>query len=261
MSPSPPDTCSNQATPLPSRLLDLPLEIRVEIYRHLFAGSQLSLDLSHHVPASHCRPPVCTCRFPWPITAICRQLRRESLPLLLAATTLTIPTTLDRVQDVPRGHRGSIPHAVVLDVKAFAADFPRSSLICHPPTPPLTHFLPHCLPRLRTLELRNLTIWCQFHSEAFLESPEADDCMINLAMFNLRRTSPRLVELCDRPRSSTPAAAVAATTDGPGGGGRHFQILLCCQYVGSSLRHETIVSYSLSSLEYSFCFFFFPNKI
>jgi hypothetical protein len=45
--------------------------------------------------------------------------------------------------------------------------------------------------------------------------------MFDLAMFNLNRISSLLTILCNEPRS--------------------FQILLCCQYVVSSLRHETIV--------------------
>ncbi|KAJ9613035.1 hypothetical protein H2200_002976 [Cladophialophora chaetospira] len=74
---------------------------------------------------------------------------------------------------------------------------------------------------LKTLELRNIIIWCKYHDEAYLQSTEGDDCMLQLALFNLNRIHPDLKRIC-------------AASD------RSFEILLWCQYVVSSSTHETI---------------------
>ncbi|KIV93649.1 hypothetical protein PV10_04845 [Exophiala mesophila] len=74
---------------------------------------------------------------------------------------------------------------------------------------------------LKILELRNITIWCQYHDDEYLKSLEGDECMMGLALFNLNRISPQLTQLC---------------ADGQ----RKFHILLSCQFVASSMTGETI---------------------
>jgi hypothetical protein len=111
------------------------------------------------------------------------------------------------VQKLFHTYLSVIPKAVVLDAKAFS-------------NMPLQLDL---FGGLRILELRNITIWCKYHDEAYLQSEEGDESMYGLAMFNLSRISNLLVELCmpsDRP----------------------FGIRLFCQYVVSSLTQQTIVS-------------------
>ena len=220
-------------TPFPPSLLELPSEIRMEIYRHLFQACQLSLDLPCHASTSGSRPPVCTCNFPWQITTCCRKLRNECLPLLHASTVLTVPASFERASAVHKSHLSAIPHVVVFDSKAFSDVVVTGTLICSAPPIDFSCFISRSLPALRTLELRNLTIWCQWNSEDYLESDEADESMYNLAMFNLRRNSPRLVELCRLPSAKGCEKSPRS---------RPFEILLCCQFVGSSLTHGTIVS-------------------
>ena len=216
-----------------SALLDLPFEIRVSIYQELFRAPLLALDLPYHKTSAGCRSPICTCDYPWQITTCCRQTRTESLPLLHSTATLTLQTSFDRARLIPRAHLSAIPRVVVLDAKAFSDLTTPSSLICSPPPIDFSRLLPRSLSSLRLLELRNLTIWCQWNHETYLESEEANDSMFNLAMFNLQRNSPRLMSLCKIP--------YADNCENEGSGFRNFRILLCCQYVGSSLRHETVV--------------------
>lgn len=67
-----------------------------------------------------------------------------------------------------------------------------------------------------------MTVWCKFYDEAHLESPQADEAMYGMAMFNLKRTSPALIQWILTPR--------------------RFKIHVCCQFVVNSLSDETIVS-------------------
>ena len=185
--------------------LDFPAEVRELIYSYLFSSCQLSIQSSH--PTSpHCGFSICSCEFPWHITNTCRQLRREATPYLLASAKLEVYSSLQLAAKLPNFWLASIPHAVILDAKSFST-FPIR----------LERFK-----SLQTLELRNITIWCQFHEESFLETDEANKSMHVLAMYNLRRISPRLLDLCNN-------------------SSRRFNILLCCQFVGSSQRQETIV--------------------
>ena len=216
-----------------SALLELPFEVRISIYQELFKAPLLGLDLPYHKSSSSCRSPICTCDYPWQITTCCRQTRTESLHLLHTTATLTLQTSFDRARLIPRVHLSAIPHVIVLDAKAFSDLTTPSSLICSPPPIDFTRLLSRSLLSLRLLELRNLTIWCQWNNETYLESEEANDSMFNLAMFNLQRNSPRLLSLCKIP--------YAEKCEKEGSGFRDFRILLCCQYVGSSLRHETVV--------------------
>lgn len=108
---------------------------------------------------------------------------------------------------IPSPYLSAIPKAVVLDAKAFS-NMPFQLDLFH---------------GLRFLELRNITIWCKYHDEAYLQSEEGDESMYGLAMFNLSRISNVLVELCMR-------------------SDRTFEIRLLCQYVVSSFTQQTIVS-------------------
>jgi hypothetical protein len=136
-------TTSDQKS-TPFGFLDLPTEIRIEVYQHLFEAARLSIEAAH-VTSQHCGFNICSCAFPWHIINTCRRLRQEALPYLLAATTLTVSSTLTRANLIPAAYLSAIPRAVVLDAKAFSAE-------------------PFQLERfvsLRTLELRNITIWCK----------------------------------------------------------------------------------------------------
>lgn len=196
---------------LPSQLacplLAIPGEVRLGIYQYLFDGAKLCIE-SCHSSDSPCGRTVCSCAFPWHILGTCRQLRREALPYLLAATTLEVSRTIVNVAKILSSYLPSIPKIVVLDVAAFSK-------------------LPlelEALKNLKVLELRNITIWCKYYDEAYMDSEYGDRSMYRLAMFNLGRTSASLVEICTKP-------------------GRPFNIRLGCQYVVSSLQNATIVSY------------------
>lgn len=185
--------------------LDLPTEIRLEVYHYLFDSSKLSCQTPHATyPA--CGYKVCTCLFPHQITKTSRQLRRETLPMLLGATTLQVAGSFGNMLTMPPTHLEGVTSAVVLDAKLFS----------------LRPFQLEYLPNLRSLELRNITVWCKFYDEVFLESPSADEVMYNMALFNLQRTGRSLKELCE--------------------GVRTFAVRLCCQFVVNSLSDETIVS-------------------
>lgn len=189
----------------PTGLLDLPTEIRIKIYEHLFHGALLSLE-GGSPESRHCGSPICSCVFPYHILNTCQQLRHEATPYLLAATTLQVGNSVKNMDRIPPRYASAITSAVMLNVGSFSK------------TPMLfTSFV-----ALKTLELRNITVWCKYHDEAYLESEEGDDCMIALALFNLGRINRYFTELC------------ADET-------RLFKVLLCCQYVVSSLTDETIV--------------------
>ena len=201
-------------TPCP--LLAIPGEVRLEVYRYLFEGAQLSVEPANPT-GSHCGFTICSCAFPWHILHTCKKLRYEALPYLLSVTTLEVSSTLVNATKIPSSYLSLIPRAVVLDAKAFT-NMP---------------FQLDLFKSLKLLELRNITIWCKYHDEAYLESPEGDECMYGLAMFNLGRISNLLVDLCTELE-------------------RPFGIRLCCLYVVSSLTHETIVSH-LALREESVC--------
>lgn len=184
--------------------LHLPYEIRTEVYSYLFEAAQLSIE-AVHATSPHCGYTICSCAFPWHISHTCRQLRAEALPYLLAATTLEVSSSLVKATIIPPPYLSAIPRAVVLDAKAFSSQ----------------PFKLDSFNSLKTLELRNITIWCKYHDEAYFESKEGDESMFGLAMFNLNRISNLLTALCDEVE-------------------RDFKILLCCQYVVNSLTHETI---------------------
>ena len=194
-------------TPVACPLLAVPIEVRLGVYQYLFDGALLCTN-SGRSSGSSCGHTVCSCAFPWQILGTCKQLRSEGLPYLLAATTLEFSSTMVNMAKIPSSYLSIIPKAIVLDAKAF------SKL-------PLQLEL---LKELKVLELRNITIWCKYHDETYLDSEDGNESMYELAMFNLGRTSTSLVELCMRP-------------------GRTFSMRLCCQYVVSSLQNATIVSY------------------
>lgn len=196
-------TLAGQKTGL--SFLDLPVEIRLEVYLHLFEAAKLACDTPHASWPS-CGFSICSCLFPRQITSTCRQLREESLPILMAVTTVEVAGSFDKVVAMPKIYLGAINRAVVLDAKLFS----------------LRPFQLERLPALRILELRNITIWCKFYDEVFLESPQADDAMISMAYFNLARIGKSLQELCI---SSRP-----------------FRLHICCQFVVNSLSDETVVS-------------------
>ena len=199
------------AVPL-SKLLELPMEIRAEIYWHLFRSSRLSIEAVHPV-VSHCGTSICSCWFPWEIINACKQLRSEALEHLLAATTLRIMNVPSKAKLLPLIFRAGIPRAMIMNIESFS----RSPL-------DLSTF-----DSLRMLELHNIAVWCQYHDEEYLCSEEGDEVMFNLAMFNLKRNSAHLHELC-----SSKA--------------RSFKILLHCRYVVSSVKHETLVGSLMQAL-------------
>ncbi len=187
-------------------LLELPLEIRVEIYQHLFKSARLSIEPVY--PAiPHCRFSICSCWFPWHIVNTCHLLRQEALQYLLAATTLQIASLPNKAALLPAMFTSAIPRAVVMNVESYS----KSPL-------DLGSFR-----LLRTLELHNIAVWCQYHDEEYLCGDGGDEVMYDLAMFNLKRNSLHLHQLC-------------STRD------RAFNILLYCRYVVSSVKHETLVS-------------------
>lgn len=188
-------------------LLNLPLEIRIEIYRNLFDAAQLSID-GGRSNSVRCKSSICSCAFPFHILNTCRQLRGEAMPYLLSATTLQVSSTLEKAARLPSSYISAIPRAVILNAEAFSKNPWR-----------LDDF--HSL---KTLELRNITIWCKYHDEAYLESAAGDECMIGLALFNLNRINAQLTHLCADMQ-------------------RWFKILICCQYVVSSATDETIVCF------------------
>ena len=186
-------------------LLDLPPEIRIQIYTYLFEASRLSCD-TPHLSLPHCGYSICTCLFPRHITTTCHQLRQETMPYLTTSTTLEVAGSLDKIIKMPLPYLSSITQVIVLDAKPFS----------------LRPFQVEKLPALEILELRNITVWCKFYDETFLFSRHADQAMFDMALFNLKRIASSLLDLCCQPRT--------------------FNIHLCCQFVVNSLSDETIVS-------------------
>jgi len=133
-------------------------------------------------------------------------LREEATPHLPAAITLQVNGTLENLKRLPSKYVPSIERALVMNTESVSKA-------------PLQLDM---LSALKTLELRNITVWCKYHDEAYLQSQEGDECMIALALFNLGRISSRFTVL------------LTDTT-------RPYNILLCCQFVVSSMTDETIV--------------------
>ena len=186
-------------------LLELPLEIRVEIYQHLFRSARLSIEPTYpSIP--HCRFSICSCWFPWHIVNTCHRLRQEALGYLLAATTLQFASLPGKANLLPHMLTSAIPRATILNVESYS----KSPL-------DLGSFR-----SLRMLELHNIAVWCQYHDEEYLCGEGGEEVMYDLAMFNLKRNSLHLHQLCN-------------TRD------RAFNILLYCRYVVSSVKHETLV--------------------
>lgn len=186
-------------------LLDLPTEIRIKIYEFLFDGARLSLEGA--TPESrHCGSPICSCAFPYQILNTCQNLQHEATPYLLAATTLQVRGSLNNIDRLPPRYVSAITRAVVLNVGFLSKtplDFSKLS-------------------GLKTVEFRNITVWCKYHDEAYLASEKGDNCMIALALFNLGRSSRSFTSLCTNET-------------------RPFNIIIWCQFVVSSLTDETIV--------------------
>lgn len=185
--------------------LNLPAEIRVQVYSALYRGSKLSCD-TPHITLPPCEFSTCRCLFPWQLADTCRLLREETLSYLMASTTLEVAGSFEKLSKMPDRYLSSITRAVVLDAKPFS----------------LRPFQLEQLPALQVLELRNVTVWCKFYDETFLFSKVADGAMFDMALFNLKRIGNSLLELCCKPRA--------------------FNIHLCCQFVVNSLSDETIVS-------------------
>ena len=185
-------------------LLELPFEIRTEIYRCLFDSARLSIEPVYpSIP--HCRYTICSCWFPWHIVNTCQQLRQEALGSLLAATTLQIASLPTKAKLLPDVFLSTIPKAIIMNVESYS----KSPL-------DLGSFR-----SLRTLELHNIAVWCQYHDEESLCGElGGNEIMFDLAMFNLKRNSLHLSSLCH-------------SRD------RTFKILLHCRYV---VKNETLVS-------------------
>ena len=185
--------------------LDLPTEIRLEVYSHLFEAAKLSCG-TPHISWPACNYAICSCLFPRQITSTCRQLRDEALPLLMSSTTVEVAGSFEKVITMPQNYLESINKAVVLDAKLFSRQ----------------PFELGRMPALQVLEIRNIDVWCKFYDEVYLESEAADEAMHDMALFNVKRLGATLLELC---RISRP-----------------FKVHLCCQFVVNSLSDETIVS-------------------
>lgn len=202
----------------PLGFLDIPAEVRVDVYQHLFDSSELSLEPAFP-SVSHCGVSICPCRFPHALLNTCRTLRQEALSYLLAATTLHLSSTNPlKLALLPPTYLASIPRAVVLNIGQFLKhplDFAR-------------------LPALRTLELRNIVVSCRYHDERDLCGDDVDELMVNLAMFNIKRHSARLAGLC-----------VSAE--------RPFNVVLHCRFVVSSARQETLVRATDSDRSIALC--------
>ena len=184
-------------------LLELPSELLIMIYHHLFKNALIELEGISNFTLTG---PANLRNFPRQILDTCRQLRQEARPYLFAASTLELRQTIEKGPPLPSSYFPSIPRLVIME----------SAMRCKKQ---LRIGLFHSL---KTLELRSLTIWCMYQEDTYLIGPEGEECMIQLAMFNLKRTNIQLHQLCaDKTRS--------------------FKILLGCQFVVTSKTHGTIV--------------------
>lgn len=192
------------ATPKITGFLDLPAEVRVDIYRHLFRDAVLALEPAF--PAlSHCGYSICRCQFPHAVVSTCRTIRLEAVAYLLASTTLSLASTSHKLDLLPAYYLSAIPRARVFSIGQYLKrpiNFDR-------------------FPALETLELHNIAVWCRYHSAEDLAGEDGEQIMLSLAMFNIKRHGPDLALLC-------------ASSD------RRFNILLHCRFVIS--RQETLVS-------------------
>jgi hypothetical protein len=199
---------SPMATPSkvsPLGFLDLPTEIRIEIYRHLFTAAEIIVPATPPLP-----PVVCSGGFQRHVLNTCWTIRNEALSYLMAATTLQICQPLDETVPIPPCYLENIPRLVVSDAKAFSR----------------RPFKPERLPALQVLELRNITIWCKYHPESFfLEGELGSSTMYGLALYNINRISPVLTKMIHEKE-------------------RTYRIRLLCQFVVSSASHDTIVRFS-----------------
>jgi hypothetical protein len=187
-----------------SRLLELPMEIRAAIFHHLFASARLSIEPGFpSVP--HCRFSICSCWFPWQIVNTCQQLREEALGYLLAATTVQIVSLPTKLQLLPPVLLSGVQRVTIMNVESYSKR-------------PLDLSI---LPSLRILEIHNIAVWCQYHDEEYFSGEAGDETMFDLAMFNLKRNSFHLHQLCETSRP--------------------YKILLYCRYVVSSVKQETLV--------------------
>jgi hypothetical protein len=210
--------CRPKMTSLPTSglsFLDLPAELRIQIYQHLFEAAQIIVNCSRAsmpplvVPSL--KGATCGGGFQRHLLSTCRTIRNEATAYLLAATTLQISHPLDEAVPIPPYYLANIPRLIVADPKAFSRE----------------PFRADRLQGLQVMELHNIIIWCKFHSESFfLESEVGSPTMFGLALYNLNRISPALTSLIGRK-------------------GRSFKIRLVCQFVVSSATHDTIVCFSI----------------
>lgn len=189
-------------------LLELPAEVRIEIYRLLFGKPQLFLEGESRL--FHCGSELCSCEFPWQIMGTCRDLQNEALPFLLSATTLHIVTTLENADRLPRSYFSQIPRVVICK----AASIPQT---------------PHCLDLfagLKVLEVRNMIV-CTHHIRGFWERPLTEEVMVQRALSELKRLNSLLYEFC---------------VDVP----RPFRVLLYCQITAPARRPSIVRTESAS---------------
>jgi hypothetical protein len=188
--------------------LDLPAEIRIEIYQHLFQSAQIIVPATSLV-ALPLPPRVCSGGFQRHVLNTCWTIRNEALSYLMAATTLHICQPLDEATPIPPYYLQYIPRLLVSDAKAFSRQ----------------PFNADRLPGLQVLELRNITIWCKYHAESFfLDDELGSSTMYDLALYNINRISPSLTKLVEDKQ-------------------RAYRVRLFCQFVVSSASYDTIVSY------------------
>jgi hypothetical protein len=184
--------------------LDIPAEVRVEIYHHLFADAYLSLEPAFPT-VSHCGSSICRCHFPFGLVFSCRQLHREASSYLLASTTLRMSSSR-KFSLLPQSYLSAFPRLSVMNVGQCLKT-------------PLDFSL---FTALETLELHNITIWCRYHSANDLRGDKGDEIIFDLALFNVKRHGVQLATLC-------------ASRE------RTFAVLLFCRFVISSAHQETLV--------------------
>lgn len=259
------DAADNNDKDISFSFLSLPAEVRNQIYKYLFADVKLKLGLSTTHVCTSLRQNLsqnqrsaytsvwtglrsstsqqrtcgsfCTCSFPFSIMHTCRLLRSETTSLLLSDATLEVGSRIEKIALLPDYFLSLVKRVIVLDAKQLSlcstVGINKSGAGCNgnnisgisgavrgSGTLDLSKFQ-----SLKMLEVRNISVWCQYYEDSYLETPEADECMFNLAMFNLRRigNGNLIVKLCEDEK-------------------RGFEILLGCQFVGNSRRGDTLVS-------------------
>ena len=68
---------------------------------------------------------------------------------MMAATTVEVAGSLDKILDMPASYVNAVTKAIILDAKQFS----------------MRPFQLERLPSLRVLEIRNITVWCKFYDE------------------------------------------------------------------------------------------------